>query len=434
MRSKNKHALKLSSKDKEHNDHHHHQNQRRHRSSGQIPPPPPPPAAAAHMPDWQQQKTNHSKQQQNHGQQQQQQPHFCWDPKDANRASFPQRSLGSPVSPLASDIPVDIPRSFGTLRSPECRFMANDFVSGYSRVPLESCRPPCFLRQESYPSTTKESFHGYAQEAGGIYANEMPVSAVQVTPMSRPKAFPRTNPSYVGTYKRNRQGQTSGNRMIKSEVEKCNEKFTHSMQSNFQTLNNRSIYANSDELLCTSGRPNSRLTTDAPPPLVPRHQQQQHLQEPIYSNDPSMTTRMDPDQISPQQSHLYRSSHPPFDLHLPNHLLAKPLKLKDDRYENGDTTVTNRRKSEPEYVNVATRANRNDAIKRSMQGGYTDSSAMETRNGHSAAIHYSGRFSPPQRLHHPDMSDGLYVHSNRGFSARISDGNYKKVLFLKIAV
>jgi hypothetical protein len=52
----------------------------------------------------------------------------------------------------------------------------------------------------------RSNFHGYAQEAGIRQSTDCAahVATFQITPTIRPRAFPRTNPSYVGTYRRDR--------------------------------------------------------------------------------------------------------------------------------------------------------------------------------------------------------------------------------------
>lgn len=56
----------------------------------------------------------------------------------------------------------------------------------------------CFQRQDSFPTMRESSRINAWQQASGQYQDVSQITAVQVTPRPKPRAFPRTNPSYVG--------------------------------------------------------------------------------------------------------------------------------------------------------------------------------------------------------------------------------------------
>ena len=61
---------------------------------------------------------------------------------------------------------------------------------------------PLYMRQESFP---RDNQFGYAREMSSQYPDVSQITAVQVTPRPKPRAFPRTNPAYVGVHRRNGQ-------------------------------------------------------------------------------------------------------------------------------------------------------------------------------------------------------------------------------------
>lgn len=86
-----------------------------------------------------------------------------------------------------------------------------DFIANMSSAAdvnhLRSSPPILANRSEHQtPVPARCSFHGYAQEAANRPAGDSAalVATFQITPTVRPRAFPRTNPSYVGTYRRDR--------------------------------------------------------------------------------------------------------------------------------------------------------------------------------------------------------------------------------------
>ncbi len=59
--------------------------------------------------------------------------------------------------------------------------------------------PLYIQRQESFP---RDDYLGYAREVSSQYPDVSQITAVQVTPRPKPRAFPRTNPAYVGFSRR----------------------------------------------------------------------------------------------------------------------------------------------------------------------------------------------------------------------------------------
>jgi hypothetical protein len=88
-------------------------------------------------------------------------------------------------------------------------FVAN--VNSTADVSHLRSSPPVFVNRSEHqtPVPSRCSFHGYAQEAASRPSGDASahVATFQITPTVRPRAFPRTNPSYVGTYRRDRVPQ-----------------------------------------------------------------------------------------------------------------------------------------------------------------------------------------------------------------------------------
>lgn len=416
-------------------------------------------------------------------------PHpLAWSSKQAPHPPGPQRSLSSPIS--SSHLALDIPKSTGFHRSPETKMLVSDVATG---VPPDYIQPPGFLRQESYPLGSRESYHQF--EAGFHQADVNQIMAVQVTPMSRPRAFPRTNPSYVGTYRRDGQGTAYKRISIDPhhampsvcndcfDISKC--RHTRAMvpaSAGTSTLNSRSVYANFASGLVTTEacscddadaevaaigmKQQPTMQQDAQLPkcsFVPVHL---HRQQHHPSNRDDSVTYMFPEKFN-QADHQYYNrtaydvhmlqtpgqkpflqcqdiapaNRVPVELQLVSHPVLKQHRRDENvpHSENGSadmSTLEQRRKSEPEYVNLAARFSRSkqakaNANKRSVFGhvnsGLNSSSAGKTdfgstQNGHSPRI--GDHYRPVDISHRLNVTDGLRISSNRGFSSKFSDGKW----------
>ena len=112
------------------------------------------------------------------------------------RESFeqPQRSLDSPRPQRSLDLHRALDLHRGSL----------DHMS--TSVRESGHHPAMYQRQDSYPVTRDDySIHGYARELPSQYPDVSQIHSVQVTPRPKPRAFPRTNPAYVGVSRRDGQ-------------------------------------------------------------------------------------------------------------------------------------------------------------------------------------------------------------------------------------
>lgn len=161
----------------------------------------------------------------------QQSSSYGYMPKEFPKSS-PQRSLESPKPQRAANVTLDFQRGGGVsaplLRSVDFqkpaaaataselpRSSAGDFSgsgTGIRGIPSNHYHPSYFQRQDSFPLTRESSHHhGYGamvrEAASTQYQDVSQITAVQVTPRPKPRAFPRTNPSFVSTQRRDGGGQ-----------------------------------------------------------------------------------------------------------------------------------------------------------------------------------------------------------------------------------
>lgn len=123
-------------------------------------------------------------------------------------AAQPQRSLELPkhlpLAPVAPDVQL---ARVASARPGDLKKVGMDmswtstgdpkFAVG--RGPTNNYHASCFQRQDSFPTMRESSrSNAWQQAASGQYQDVSQITAVQVTPRPKPRAFPRTNPSYVG--------------------------------------------------------------------------------------------------------------------------------------------------------------------------------------------------------------------------------------------
>lgn len=420
---------------------------------------------------------------------------LAWSSKQAPHPPGPQRSLSSPVT--SSHLALDIPKSTGFHRSPETKMLVSDATSS---VPPDYIQPHVFMRQESYPLGSRDGYHQF--EAGFHQPDVNQILAVQVTPMSRPRAFPRTNPSYVGTYRRDGQGTAYKRISIDPHhvmPSVCNECFDISkcrharpivpVSVGTSTLNSRSVYASfasgsagtetcscddaDAEVAAIGMKQQPTMQQDAQMPkcsFVPvhLHRQQHHpsnrddsvymfpekfnMADQQYCNRTAYDVHML--QTTGQKPFLQcqdilPANRPAVELQLVCHPMLKQHRRDENmpHSENGSaevSTLDQRRKSEPEYVNLATRFSRSkqakaNANKRSVFGqintGLNASSGSKTdfgstQNGHSPRL--GDHYRPVDLCHRLNVTDGLRISSNRGFSSKFSDGKWQCILYIVI--
>lgn len=127
--------------------------------------------------------------------------------------SQPQRSLESPKSLPSADVelvalataskPVNFKKSIMEASWTSADVDPRFGTSGHGNVHSSSY----FHRQDSFP-TARNSGRLNSWQTSGQYQDVSQITAVQVTPRPKPRAFPRTNPSYVSTQRRD--GAVSG--------------------------------------------------------------------------------------------------------------------------------------------------------------------------------------------------------------------------------
>ena len=110
---------------------------------------------------------------------------------------------------------------------------AVDSMSGSVHGQLHH-HPAFVARQDSFP---RDDFMGYAREMPSQYPDVSQISSVQVTPRPKPRAFPRTNPAYVGRP----TGSGSSYKRINIEQHQpptaiYNQRFYEQQQHSFDTL------------------------------------------------------------------------------------------------------------------------------------------------------------------------------------------------------
>jgi len=104
------------------------------------------------------------------------------------------------------------PKTVSRHSSEYTRSTNSEFTANFNNVTdakhLRSSSPVYTNKSEHQtPVPSRSSFHGFAQESGVFRQSTDSAALVatfQITPTIRPRAFPRTNPSYVGTYRRDR--------------------------------------------------------------------------------------------------------------------------------------------------------------------------------------------------------------------------------------
>lgn len=410
-----------------------------------------------------------------------------WQPRQdlSNHPPVPQRSLSSPIS-SSHYLAVDIPKTGGFRISPETKMLIGDAASGMS---LEHPHPVGFLRQESYPLTSKDNYRHL--ETGTHRSDLSQISAVQVTPMSRPRAFPRTNPSYIGTYRRDGQGATykrisiDPHHGVTSVCSDCfdNLKSRHShaiypapMLTN--TLNSRSMYANfapglpavetgpcddADAEVAAIGmkqqlplQPDGQLSNCS---FLPMHAQKPH---PVNKDD-GFYIFQEKFHAGDHRQHGGRTAHDAHILQPSSHKPVSGVRLmmtglqqttchhaarhhKTDEnvpcQENGhagSVSLEQRRKSEPEYVNLAAQSSKIkqgklNLSKRSILGhinsiaNSASGNKMEfgiSQNGHSPRL--GDQYRPIDLCHRLNVTDGLRISSNRGFASKQSDRKHHNI-------
>ena len=104
------------------------------------------------------------------------------------------RPIESPQLPQRS---LDLHRSFDLHRG-----SLDQVTSAGALHTSHSHHHPLYVRQESFP---RDDHFGYAREMSSQYPDVSQITAVQVTPRPKPRAFPRTNPAYVGVHRRDGQ-------------------------------------------------------------------------------------------------------------------------------------------------------------------------------------------------------------------------------------
>lgn len=391
--------------------------------------------------------------------------------RDLTYPSVPQRSLESPVSPLIHDSVSDLPRSYVFRRSPDCQVLANEFTSSLAQLPLESFRPACFLRQESYPSTIHDNSLGYAQEAGSKCHDASKMMTFQATPTSRPRAFPRTNPSYVGTYRRDRQGASYaripaslhhipsvGNEDCFRDSQLSSAHAFLPLSARHQAANGQApAYANFDEaaldqrcaMFTCDGNNSRRINTAfgtiskkqlslwsskdgaavlqyADPCITTGH----HVHDSAHSgtgenenlahSSRTLSINRFSDHGLPLDGHLGAKIHRPYNGH------AQPDRVADDAF-----VIQMRRRSEPEYVNIPpghgrTKLTTNNV--KSFLGAHMETLVNSIPDSYTEHGRDSRCSDPPcmDRISLEEYSkermDDPCLHSSRGFSPRNSDG------------
>lgn len=382
--------------------------------------------------------------------------------RDFTYPSVPQRSLEFPVSPGVQDGISDLPtRTCVWQQSHECRMLVNEFTSSLAQLPLEGFHPSCYLRQESYPS--------YTHDAGSRF-DASKTSAYKTASMSRPRAFPRTNPSFIGTYRRERQSLTA----IQHGMHNNAAGDDGSLQlaapfssRSYAAANGQSAYANFEELAsqkCAkvnrsaanskqinttfgtiskkqlslwSGKDSANVLSFADPCILTNF----HVHKDVHNVGEGENL---PHSHRNQLGIRFGDHGLSLDGQIPCHLGMKVQKRHNNhalsnQLSNDPFAVQLRRRSEPEYVNIPSGHGRmklgTNNIKpffsadvEMLVGSLPDNYSDHGRDSHCSDPPCIDRVSLDE--YGKELSDDSCLLSSRGLSPRNSDGESLGVLSL----